>query len=37
MIMGFNWMLSLEAYISRDDSNAKSNPTPKITLTQVTF
>ena len=37
MIMGFNWMLSLEAYISRDDSNAKSNPAPKITLTQVTF
>ena len=35
LIMGFNWMLCLQAYISKDESNAKSKPAPKITLTQV--
>ena len=35
LIMGFNWMLCLQAYISKDESHAKSKPAPKITLTQV--
>ena len=34
IIMGFNWMLSIETYLSKDGSGTQSD-TPIITLTRV--